>query len=349
VHVYEHFRSLITAWRASENPNLGRAVEIYAGRIEKMLTPAGGPMGDEAILRRDVDPTDTGYEYCSIHELLHSYCFLIQKTGDSRHANHIERILFNAAPGAKIPAKQCIAYLKTDNSYVMTGEIKRYKYSPTHVDMAVCCPPNAGRIYPYYVSSMWMKDAEGFAGLLPGPCVVNTRWHETPVRIESITDYPYGDDFRVTFTSEEDVNLKIKIRLPEWAERVSAEQPFEQKEGFIVFTIDGKQAELRYALAPEVRVHSFAPSHHYFTCGALVYAHPIEGESETVRSYPLAGYHDYYYRPKDLTTYEYAEDHGAVRTGPHEIQLRLINKDTGERERVKLVPVGETVLRQVTF
>jgi hypothetical protein len=38
-----------------------------------------------------------------------------------------------------------------------------------------------------------------------------------------------------------------------------------------------------------------------------------------------------------------------VRTGPHEIQVRLINKNTGEKEYVKLVPVGETVLRQVTF
>ena len=33
----------------------------------------------------------------------------------------------------------------------------RYKYSPAHQDVAVCCNPNAGRISPYFVQNSWMK------------------------------------------------------------------------------------------------------------------------------------------------------------------------------------------------
>ncbi len=49
----------------------------------------------------------------------------------------------------------------------------RYKYSPVHQDAAVCCVPNAGRITPYYVTSMWMKHEEGSVATLLGPSEVN--------------------------------------------------------------------------------------------------------------------------------------------------------------------------------
>ena len=72
-HTYEHLRSLLTAVYASGNPLLEEALEAYLEKLELCLTPSGGPIGDEFIAGRLADASETGYEYCSIHELLDSY------------------------------------------------------------------------------------------------------------------------------------------------------------------------------------------------------------------------------------------------------------------------------------
>ncbi len=359
VHVYESLRPLVIAWYASGNPKLGEAVEIYKGRIGKMLTPAGGPIGDEWIVGRTADATHTGYEYCSSHELLHSYAFLMQKTGDLLSAENIERILFNAALGAKNGTEQCIAYLKTDNSYAMTGTLNgapqgkekqtRYKYSPAHEDVAVCCVPNAGRILPYYLQHMWMKDADGFVNLLHGPSVVRSEWKGTPLRIETDTDYPYKNHFRIIARSDERIDLQLKIRIPEWVDQVRSNDPYEKKDGFLVFDVTGNEAGFSFYFDTGIKVRSFGKKEHYFTRGALVYALPIQDISKKVRSYPLGGFHDYHYLPAGTPRYGFTRDHNVSMTGKLEMSLNLFNTQTGNKERVKLVPVGKTLLRQVTF
>ena len=56
----------------------------------------------------------------------------------------------------------------------------RYKYSPTHQDVAVCCVPNAGRIYPYYVKSMWLRTTKGLqAALFALPSEYGNPWSES--------------------------------------------------------------------------------------------------------------------------------------------------------------------------
>ena len=114
-----------------------------------------------------------------------SYADLLGKTGSVGYGDKVERLFFNAAQGARDPHASCIAYLKTDNSYAMTGgrngdstdpRQTRYTYSPVHQDVAVCCVPNAGRIAPYFVEHMWMRNADGLTATLLGPCTVHSTW-----------------------------------------------------------------------------------------------------------------------------------------------------------------------------
>ena len=170
VHTYEHLRPLIVAAYASNDEELKKAMQIYIQRIEKSTTLTGGAIGDEWIAQRTANATNTGYEYCSLHELLDSYTVLFQKQGSSKSAEMVETIFYNAAQGSRNPNHSCIAYLKTDNSFGMdgtkNGEVEtnrkqtRYKYSPAHQDVAVCCNPNAGRITPYFIEKSWMKTLE---------------------------------------------------------------------------------------------------------------------------------------------------------------------------------------------
>jgi hypothetical protein len=138
-------------------------------------------------------------------------------------ADRLEWLFFNAAQGARHPAESAITYLTLDNAAALVGtrrpgeddpQQNRYKYSPTHQDMAVCCAPNAGRIMPYYVKSMWLRTADGLLAALYGPSVLTTEIAGTAVCITQETAYPF--DLQVDITV--DVETPLRFALTPWAE-----------------------------------------------------------------------------------------------------------------------------------
>ncbi|WP_187657824.1 beta-L-arabinofuranosidase domain-containing protein, partial [Flavobacterium macrobrachii] len=223
VHTYEHLRPLIVAAYATNNIELQKALQIYIQRIEKTTTLTGGAIGDEWIAERTADATHTGYEYCSLQELLDSYTVLFQKQGNLKTAEAIETIFYNAAQGSRNPNHSSIAYLKTDNSYEMegtkNGEVEanrkqtRYKYSPAHQDVAVCCNPNAGRITPYFLEKAWLKENENtLVNALLTPNIVKTKIKNQTVKIETITEYPFQNKFTFKISNLKKSEFTIKIK-----------------------------------------------------------------------------------------------------------------------------------------
>jgi DUF1680 family protein len=245
VHTFEHLRPLIVATYATENPELKKALAIYIQRIENATTQTGGAIGDEWITERNANATHTGYEYCSLHELLDSYTVLMQKEGHTKTADEIETIFYNAAQGSRDPKHSCIAYLKTDNSYEMlgtkNGEIEpdrkqiRYKYSSAHQDVAVCCNPNAGRITPYFLEKSWMKEGNNtLVAILLSPNKVETTINNNTIRIEEITEYPFKNKFTFKIYNPKNGNFNLKIRKPNWATQVETKEKFTLENEFIV-------------------------------------------------------------------------------------------------------------------
>ena len=90
VHTYEHLRALFLASEQSDDPLYAKALAAYLERLETVLTPSGAPIGDEWIFGRTAHPDATGYEYCSLQELLDSYSLLLTKTGDAKWADQME-------------------------------------------------------------------------------------------------------------------------------------------------------------------------------------------------------------------------------------------------------------------
>ena len=245
VHTYEHLRPLIVAAYASNNSELKEALEIYIRRIENATTLTGGAIGDEWIAERTADATHTGYEYCSLHELLDSYTVLLQKQGNPKTAEAIETIFYNAAQGSRNPNHSCIAYLKTDNSFEMmgtkNGEVEpnrnqtRYKYSPAHQDVAVCCNPNAGRITPYFIEKSWLKENENtLVNVILMPNSVETKIQNQLIKIETITEYPYENTFTFKISNPNYVQPIMKIRKPSWATKVITNESYSMENDFIV-------------------------------------------------------------------------------------------------------------------
>ena len=359
-HTYEHLRSVASAYYASGDLNLKTALDNFLAKIRRTTTPSGAAIGDEFIAGREADATETGYEYCSLQELMNSSTDLLAKTGKSEFAENAEKLFFNAAQGARHPSESCIAYLKTDNSYEMDGtrngntsekNQNRYKYSSAHQDAAVCCVPNAGRITPYFVQSMWMRDAEGLAATLLGASEVSTNLNGKPVTISEETEYPYANSFKFRVENKSGQKFKLKIRKPVWAKKVDANRSYSEKDGFLEFPIDAKAAEINLRFDTDVIVTPFR-SENYVSYGALVFAKEISDWEKVSEKYPLAGFPDRFYTAKDFVLYGLPEnrDFRVVQNqNLPEIETNLFNLTTNMIERQNLVPMGKTILRQVTF
>jgi DUF1680 family protein len=359
VHAYEHIRSVAAAYYASGNPLLFEALKNYLYKIELETVPSGAPVGDEWVGGREADATNRGYEYCSLHELLHSYASLLVKSGASEYGDHIERLFFNAAQGARKHDGSCIAYLKSDNSYQMTGGLNgdtsnklqtRYKYSPVHQDAAVCCVPNAGRIAPYFIQHMWLKQKDTLVASLLGPCELNTTINGTRVHITENTSYPYSNV--VTFeVYGEKSEFTLRIRIPSWADKVNVNTFYKEEDGYVVVRKkwSGRQI-VRMEFSPRVAVHQDNRHEYYFTYGPLVLAVPLKATETVTKSYPVKGFHDYYYRTEKKPAYAYDKQTISQQgIGSMFFRTFLYNRDTRKREAVYLEPIGRTILRQVTF
>jgi len=357
VHTYEHLRAVAAAAYASGNPALLTALDDYLHKIDQEITPSGAPAGDEWIGERPGDATSTGYEYCSLQEGMDGYIDLLAKTGSVSFGDQAERLFFNAAQGARDPDASCIAYLKTDNSYYMTGGINgdsshphqtRYKYSPVHQDVAVCCAPNAGRIAPYFIDRMWMRNRSGLVATLLGPCKVTTTWKGTPLTIREKTTYPNGLSFDFQIIADRPVSFTLAIRKPAWASGESLNCPYTEKNGYYLITRTwqpGEQVHLR--INTNVIAHHDHINDTYFTYGPQVLALPIDATPEIMKQYPLKGFFDYQYRPNPLTIYTY-NGSPIKQAGNNRFEVTLYDPKQ-KRVLTHLKPMGQTILRQVTF
>ncbi|MES2486789.1 MAG: hypothetical protein V4581_12690, partial [Bacteroidota bacterium] len=338
---------------------LKEALKKFEDKILQETAPSGGPVGDEWIAGKPADATSRGYEYCSLQELLHSYASLQQKSGNSIYGDKIERLFFNAAQGARNPQHSCIAYLKSDNSYAMTGGLNgdtsdknqtRYSYSPVHKEAAVCCVPNAGRIAPYYVQNMWLKEGnESLVASLLGPCEVVTSINNKNVGIKEVTEYPYGSIVKFEVTAD-NAAFTLKIRLPEWGANFKVNLPYTLQNGYICIdkTWTGTET-ITLEFMPDVETKQDNKGEYYFTYGPLVLAHAIEAEEKQVKFYPLPGFADLHYIPKNMIIYQYDNAKLKKKVNSLIFETKLYNPKTGKGETVTLVPMGQTILRQVTF
>jgi DUF1680 family protein len=387
VHTYEHLRPLVVAYYASGNPTLKKAIDQYVKKLDEYLSPSGGPIGDEWVAGRTADASETGYEYCSIHELLDSYSLLLQKTGDMQWADRMDWILFNAGQGARHPHEHSIAYCKTDNSFSMTGGLHpgendhggdpqtRFKYSPSHQDAAVCCVPNAGRIYPYYVKSMWLKNSDnadlaqfgdGIITALYGPAKAKTSINGKQVEISQETNYPFNLKVNFRIDQKDAQKFPLILRIPEWAHDYELEgfdgEVHAKNDQVVLIKEWQKNESFSIEFKTRIKKHNDHQNRAYLSYGPLIYALPVDGEQEVVKTFSLEGFRDLHYQPSNKEVEELVFDESkfngfALKINPDNDDLwssvfmegLMKNESTNEYSTVRLYPMGSTILRQVTF
>ena len=381
VHTYEHLRSLLTAAYAGDDPQLDAALLGALNKLETCLTPSGGPIGDEFIAGHEADASETGYEYCSIHELLDSYTQLLQKTGEMSWADRAEWLFFNAAQGARHPSEtptvqsNCggIAYLKTDNSFSMTGSLHpddpqdeqnpqiRYKYSPVHQDVAVCCVPNAGRIAPYYVKAMWLRSEDGLIASLYGASELRTEINGVSVFLTETTDYPFDPVITIKVETAQPIEFTLSLRKPGWATGFSlGDLAFTEQDNLINIRKTWQSGDVvTLRLTATVKTQPWRDEY-IVSYGPLLFCSPLAADHFPGREY-APGFRDSYYRmpassadqglrldPSATFMLQYLPFQSAHPFDALTLTGELFDRD-GTPKPVQLIPLGASLLRQVTF
>lgn len=364
VHTYEHLRPLAVAYYGSSNPDYESALNCFLKKIESATTPSGGLAGDEFIGGRKGDARETGYEFCSLHEGMASWISLLEKTGETGYAAKAERILFNAAMGATHPSESSICYLKTDNAFILSGgkhgdttdkHQTRYRYSPVHKEAAVCCVPNAGRILPYFVQSMWMKDKDGLVATLLGPCEVSAQLGYRKITIKEETNYPFEDNIRYTVATDVAGEFSIKVIKPVWAKGVKASISFTEENGYLVFRkMWNLNDAFELSFEREATMQRQNNDDIFFEYGPLVLCREIPCVQTVTKKYSRVGFQESMYKPLDTVALQYPDlPFAEIKAKGDNIlpgfSYSMHNPSSNKNQPVTLVPMFHTILRQITF
>ena len=371
VHTAEHLRVLMWAAAVTGRADLRQALEAARVKFNRFTLPSGALIGDEGL--HGMPSAEIGYEFCTTTEYLTSLTSGLEYFGTD--ADHAERLLFNAGQGARLPDGSGLAYLSQDtrldaradrpDSYsFFHGGAGRFKFSPTHEDIACCCNPNSGRLLPQYISRQWMRltDQAGVAALLYGACALHTEIDGVNVRIEEITDYPFGDQVRFVVHPERPVSFRLSLRQPEWSPLVtlsvngeSVSAPAQNQ----LVSLDRRwqpNDDVRISFTPPMELRPYPNGEYAVRRGALQYVLPIEPELHPIKRYtgsPLVDLNIFPQRKTDAYRMAFL-DGAALHFGLryeralappdwYHVPSRLVSADFA------LVPMGCTMLRRSAF
>ncbi|MBK8821998.1 MAG: glycoside hydrolase family 127 protein [Anaerolineales bacterium] len=370
VHTVEHLRALLFASEMGDSPQCTEALKNAMLKLSHYTLPSGAVLGDEGL--HGLPTPDIGYEYCTLTELLLSLSSALLKSGDASLGDWTESLAFNAAQGARFANGSGLAYLSLDSRFSalndrpdsyshLHGKHGRFKYSPTHEDVACCCNPNAVRFMPHYISRMWMglSDRPGFAAATYGPCVLKTQIDNVNLTITEETDYPFSDTIRFTISTDQDINFELFLRKPAWSAAVTMEGAVVREEnGWLIVSktwMNGDSFALTFH--PKVVVMPYPNGEYAIKRGALQYVYPIEYQLRSIKDYPFDAFHDYEVFPKNmeqayrsLILDESRPGYGLKFVLDENIQPGW-GQPSGwlELETNRLVPIGCTLLRRASF
>ena len=381
-HTYEHLRSVLLAKQITGYPELDEAFSSAMNKLSNCILPSGAGFGNEWLNKQKSDPNTTAAEYCGMLELRNFYTSALQKTGDIQFADNAEKMTYNAMHSSRNSNGKGLVYCKTDNCYVLNNRAPqthfeefdfRYKYSPTHADAAVCCNPSYGRNFPYFVSNMFMKADDGIVAVLYGPSTLSTNYKGVDIKIEEQTKYPFSDEVIFVFTADAEVEFNFYVRKPNWTKELNIEvsdAKITQEEGYYIIHKKWKTGDtVKLNFRNEIFSVAANNGETAVQRGAIVYALEIPHREEIIKKYDIEGFTDYMVFATDETYknmylkasesnnlygFTYVSDKNIFNSNPwHQgethLKGKLYNQESNTLMDVKLIPMGSTTLRRITF
>ena len=333
-HAAEHLRALLWSAFVTGDEYTAQGVAHTFRKLIRYIVPSGALIGDEDI--QGLPLPDVGYEYCTMFELMNSLLSAAEKFGVAGYSDWAENIALNAGQGARLANGTAICYMSKENRFRALAEdldtysadlyqfsptlaalwqdsperhwqhAGRFKYSPTHEDVAVCCNPNAVRFMPHYVSRMWLRSTteDALVAHLYGSCALTTQVGGRTVVIEEQTDYPFTEEIRFVIRQADAGAFALLLRLPSWAtdyQVTAAGAEIRQAGSYLRLSKHWRTGdEITLVFATQFEFVCNPNGEYTVRRGPLQYAMPIEHTLCAIKGYPLPAFHDFDVLPQDL-------------------------------------------------
>jgi len=190
--------------------------------------PEGMQSGNEMLGGRSAM---TGLELCSIVEQMQTSETAQMILGDATIGDQLEKVAFNALPGAMSKDIKALQYYSQANQvkskFGGTGFGQNYDNGllPGPYSGYGCCRFNLHMGWPYFVKTMWAATNDnGLAAMAYGPSHVTAKVaNGVEVTIVEETNYPFDEQLSFTLTTAADVQFPLKLRIPAWCNQPQVE------------------------------------------------------------------------------------------------------------------------------
>lgn len=271
----------------------------YNGTVYGMFT------GDECL--DGISPI-AGTELCSVVELMYTFELLYLVTGDSKWAERLEILSYNALPATISDDMWTHQYVQMSNQIACvplkgkpifgtnTGEAHVFGLEP-HFG---CCTSNFGQGWPKLVLSAYMRNDEEIVSSMLIPSKLSTEWKGVPVSIELDTQYPFKNRLVYTVCAKEKTDMTFKIRIPSFAKNVSVNGKKIRNNGYVTTAgFEAGDTVIEVTFDTEAKIVT-APTKNLYNvkCGSLIFSANIEAAYEineytknnVERKYPYCDY-----------------------------------------------------------
>ncbi len=192
--------------------------------LKKGVLHTGGPVCNYEYIG-PVSPT-AETEFCAYTYFNTTYSHMSRITGSAVYGDHMERIAYNGAQGARKKDEKAIAYMSSPNQIfataksTKTGSEGMQLYAPCFP--TACCPVNSVSVIPEFVRGMALTDsmkniyinAYGPSEIIAGG-----------IRIEQDTLYPFRDTVNFTVYTEKEsrAEFTMNLKIPSWCNKWQVE------------------------------------------------------------------------------------------------------------------------------
>ncbi len=167
-----------------------------------------------------------GHETCVITDYLWSLGILLASTKDAQYADAMERVAYNALPGAVTKDFRALQYFSGPNQVVAGAHTNHHPHGTGYAHVSYrpnpateCCPANVHRAMPALIGRAWMQEgADHLIAALYGPSVYDGRMQGHCVRVRQETAYPFDDQVTFHFELEQSLSLRFSFRIPAWCQ-----------------------------------------------------------------------------------------------------------------------------------
>lgn len=285
----------------------------YNGTVVEIFT------GDECL--SGISPIQ-GTELCAVVEQMYAYELLFAYTGDSKWAERLEILAFNALPATISDDMWTHQYVQMNNQiacqkFIDTKPIFRTNGPESHLfglePNFGCCTANFNQGWPKFALSSFMYNDEGIINVVPVPCQLKT----SDFDITLDTNYPFDNTLKYTIDSNKD--FKFEIRIPADAENIIINEKKASTDDLKFNIVAGEKCEITVSFVLNPHFEEYSYNLKYVKCGSLVFSLPIKFEkimheyvrNDVERKFP---YCDYELIPQSDWNYAFADASLSVET-----------------------------------